>query len=167
MSKVAPSARLREEIAAYMAAMEANGGSEALSRLARLGVARLVQEGLEQEQADFIGRERYERGERRGHRNGYVPGHLDIAEGRVSVEVPQVRNAEETCRSKLYDFLRGHSAVVERLAIEDRARLLGDVVAVTPLLDRLMHHGHLLKFEGRSWCLKEAAARAAKGGHTQ
>ena len=27
----------------------------------------------------------------------------------------------------------------------------GDAVVVTPLLDRLMHHGHLLKFEGKSW----------------
>ena len=43
--------------------------------------------------------------------------------------------------------------------IEDWAKLLGDVVVVTPLLDRLMHHGHLLKFEGKSWRLREAAAR--------
>ena len=48
--------------------------------------------------------------------------------------------------------------------VEDWARLLGDVVVVTPLLDRLMHHGHLLKFDGKSWRLKEAAARAAKRG---
>jgi hypothetical protein len=41
-------------------------------------------------------------------------------------------------------------------------QLLGDVVVVTPLLDRLVHHGHLLKFEGESWRLKEAAARVAK-----
>jgi len=46
--------------------------------------------------------------------------------------------------------------------IEDWARLLGDAVIVTPLLDRLLHHGHLLKFEGKSWRLREAAARAAK-----
>jgi DNA replication protein DnaC len=46
--------------------------------------------------------------------------------------------------------------------LEDWTRLLGDVVVVTPLLDRLMHHGHLLKFDGKSWRLKEAAARAAK-----
>jgi len=39
---------------------------------------------------------------------------------------------------------------------------LGDVVVVTPLLDRLMHHSHLLKFEGKSWRLKEAATRVAK-----
>ena len=51
--------------------------------------------------------------------------------------------------------------------LEDWTRLLGDVVVVTPLLDRLMHHGHLLKFEGKSWRLKEAAARAAKRGSSQ
>jgi DNA replication protein DnaC len=44
--------------------------------------------------------------------------------------------------------------------------VFGDVVVVAPLLDRLMHHGHLLKFEGRSWRLKEAAARVAKQTET-
>ncbi len=47
---------------------------------------------------------------------------------------------------------------------EDWARLLGDAVVVAPLLDRLMHHGNLLKFHGKSWRLKEAAARLAKQG---
>lgn len=46
--------------------------------------------------------------------------------------------------------------------IDDWPRLLGDVVVVTPLLDRLMHRGHLLKFDGKSWRLKEAAERVAK-----
>lgn len=46
--------------------------------------------------------------------------------------------------------------------VEDWAKLLGDVVIVTPLLDRLMHHAHLLKFEGKSWRLKEAAGRVAE-----
>jgi DNA replication protein DnaC len=50
--------------------------------------------------------------------------------------------------------------------VDDWAKLLGDVVVVTPLLDRLMHHGHLLKFDGKSWRLKEAAARVAKRAHT-
>ena len=45
---------------------------------------------------------------------------------------------------------------------EDWGKLLGDAVIVAPLLDRLLHHGHLLKFEGKSWRLKEAAARVAK-----
>lgn len=46
--------------------------------------------------------------------------------------------------------------------IDDWARLLGDVVVVTPLLDRLLHRGHMLKFDGKSWRLKEAAERVAK-----
>lgn len=47
---------------------------------------------------------------------------------------------------------------------DDWAKLLGDVVVLAPLLDRIMHHGHLLKFEGKSWRLREAAARLAKRG---
>jgi len=50
--------------------------------------------------------------------------------------------------------------------IEDWSTLLGDVVVVAPLLDRIMHHGHLLKFDGRSWRLKEAAERLAKNTAT-
>lgn len=46
--------------------------------------------------------------------------------------------------------------------VEDWPKLLNDAVVVTPLLDRLMHRGHLLKFEGKSWRLKEAAERVAK-----
>jgi DNA replication protein DnaC len=46
--------------------------------------------------------------------------------------------------------------------VDDWPRLLGDVVIVTPLLDRLLHHGHLLNFDGKSWRLREAAARAAQ-----
>jgi len=44
--------------------------------------------------------------------------------------------------------------------------VFGDAVIVTPLLDRLMHHGHLLKFVGKSWRLKESAERLAKARHT-
>jgi hypothetical protein len=50
--------------------------------------------------------------------------------------------------------------------IDDWAKLLGDAIIVTPLLDRLMHHGHLLKFVGKSWRLKESAERLAKGRQT-
>jgi DNA replication protein DnaC len=52
--------------------------------------------------------------------------------------------------------------VTSNRPIDDWPTLLGDVVVVAPLLDRLMHHGHLLKFDGRSWRLKEAAERVAK-----
>lgn len=59
-------------------------------------------------------------------------------------------------------YEKASTIVTSNRPIEDWANLLGDVVIVAPLLDRLMHHGHLLKFEGKSWRLKEAAERAAR-----
>jgi DNA replication protein DnaC len=56
-------------------------------------------------------------------------------------------------------YEKGSTIITSNRPLEDWAKLLGDVVVVTPLLDRLMHHGHLLKFDGKSWRLKEAAAR--------
>jgi DNA replication protein DnaC len=61
-------------------------------------------------------------------------------------------------------YEKGSTIITSSRVVEDWAKLLGDVVVVTPLLDRLMHHGHLLKFEGKSWRLKEAAARLARRG---
>jgi len=58
------------------------------------------------------------------------------------------------------------TVITSNRPVDDWGKLLGDVVVVTPLLDRLMHHGHLLKFEGKSWRLKEAAARVARRAHT-
>lgn len=52
--------------------------------------------------------------------------------------------------------------ITSNRTVDDWPKLLGDVVVVAPLLDRLMHHGHLLKFEGKSWRLRESAARLAK-----
>jgi PAS domain S-box-containing protein len=61
-------------------------------------------------------------------------------------------------------YEKASTLITSNRALDDWAKLLGDAVVVTPLLDRLMHHGHLLKFEGKSWRLKEAAARLAKRG---
>jgi DNA replication protein DnaC len=38
--------------------------------------------------------------------------------------------------------------------VEDWGKLLGDVAAVGAMLDRLLHHGHLLKCGPRSWRTK-------------
>ena len=44
--------------------------------------------------------------------------------------------------------------------VEDWGKLLGDVAAVTAMLDRILHHGHVLKCGPRSWRTKEATAAA-------
>ena len=40
--------------------------------------------------------------------------------------------------------------------VEDWGKLLGDVAAVSAMLDRLLHHGHVLKCGPRSWRTKTA-----------
>ena len=47
--------------------------------------------------------------------------------------------------------------------VEHSRRLLGDVAAVTAMLDRILHHGHVLKCGPRSWRTKTAAATTAGG----
>jgi DNA replication protein DnaC len=45
--------------------------------------------------------------------------------------------------------------------VEDWGKLLGDVAAVGALLDRLLHHAHVLRCGPRSWRMKEHASRQA------
>src|SRR2546421_4182182 len=44
--------------------------------------------------------------------------------------------------------------------VEDWGKLLGDSAAVTAMLDRLLHHGHVLKCGPRSWRTKTSAEPA-------
>src|SRR5208283_4881753 len=44
------------------------------------------------------------------------------------------------------------------LIIEDWGKLLGDTAAVSSMLDRLLHHGHVLKCGPRSWRTKAIPA---------
>jgi transposase-like protein len=81
----------------------------------------VLQEALEAEQRDVLGRERYQRGSDGSYRNGYRPGRIECAEGRVQVAVPQVRGVPEH-RSALMEFLADHSEVLQRLVTEMYAR---------------------------------------------
>jgi DNA replication protein DnaC len=78
-----------------------------------------------------------------------------------------LRRLPPTAGDEIADVLmsryeKSSTLVTSNRPIEDWGALLGDVVVVAPLLDRLMHHGHILKFDGRSWRLKEATERVAK-----
>ena len=95
-----------------------------LESLLRLGAQLVVQEALEKETTERLGRAYYQRREPEepllGHRNGYEPGQLRTAEGKIVVQVPQVRDwvGEGPYRSGLMTFLRGNSDVLHRLAVE-------------------------------------------------
>jgi transposase-like protein len=96
---------------------------EPLSAFIRLAVQRMVQQALEQEVTDYLGRERYERQpEVKGYRNGYKPGRIRSAEGEIAFELPQVRESSEPYRSTLLTFLRGNSDVLEYLVAQMYSR---------------------------------------------
>jgi len=56
---------------------------------------------------------------------------------------------------------RKSSLITSNRPLEDWGKLLGDNAAASAILDRLLHRGHLLKFEGKSYRLKEASKRLA------
>jgi len=55
--------------------------------------------------------------------------------------------------------LRQSIVVTSNRVVQDWARYLGDATMATTILDRLMHRCAMLEFEGKSYRLKEAAAR--------
>jgi transposase-like protein len=125
MNRIPPSQKIRKKTEELLN-QGLDGDAEVTSLIVRLGVERLVQELLEQEVTDYLEREHYQRRrpeqEHRGYRNGYERGRMRTAEGEIVVEVPQVRDAPETYRSRLMTFLRGHSDVLEQLVVEMYAR---------------------------------------------
>jgi len=60
--------------------------------------------------------------------------------------------------------LRRSIVVTSNRIVQDWGKYLGDATMSTTILDRLMHHAAMLEFEGKSYRLKEAAARIAKSG---
>lgn len=49
---------------------------------------------------------------------------------------------------------RASTLLTSNRPVDDWGKLLGDTAAVTALLDRLLHHAHVLKCGPRSWRTK-------------
>jgi len=94
------------------------------TELVQLAARLIVEEGLEGEVRDALGREYYERGGEptRGYRNGVREGRLKTAEGAIAYSAPQVAGGAVRFRSQLRQHLKGHSEALEDLAIEMLAR---------------------------------------------
>src|SRR5467141_1252857 len=70
--------------------------------------------------------------------------------------------AEDLLEIIMRRYERASTIVTSNRPIDDWGKLLGDAAAVTAMLDRVLHHGHVLKCGPRSWRTKMAAA--AEGG---
>ena len=108
---VPPSAEIENQIDELLAVGVGENPRESLSSLAKLGARLIIQRAVEDEFDAWLGRARYDRrpdyqrGLRNyqgGLRNGFRPRKLQTAEGELSVEIPQIREAAEPFVSKLF-----------------------------------------------------------------
>jgi putative transposase len=92
------------------------------SQFVRQAVRLMIEEALEAEVNEQLGRGYYERGAATGYRNGNRLGRLKSAEGAIEYTVPQVRGAAESWQSEVRAALVGRTEELERLAVEMYAR---------------------------------------------
>lgn len=64
--------------------------------------------------------------------------------------------AEDLLEIVMRRYERASTLLTSNRPVEDWGKLLGDVAAVSAMLDRLLHHGHVLKCGPRSWRTKSA-----------
>ena len=59
--------------------------------------------------------------------------------------------AEELLEIMMRRYERASTLITSNRPVDDWGKLLGDSAAVSAMLDRLLHHGHVLKCGPRSW----------------
>ena len=62
--------------------------------------------------------------------------------------------AEDLLEVIMRRYERASTLLTSNRPVDDWGKLLGDTAAVTALLDRLLHHAHMLKCGPRSWRTK-------------
>lgn len=94
------------------------------AELVKLATRLIVEETLEAENRDALGRDYYEHGAEpgSGYRNGVRTGRLKTAEGLVEYSAPQIAGRDEPWRSEIRGHLKGRTQALEDLAVELLAR---------------------------------------------
>ena len=94
MEKVAPSERFRHELDEVLAGVA--GEEDPIETVGRLGARLILQQALEDEVTEFLGRRRYERaGEPVSHRNGHEPKTVKTTSGAMRLKRPRIRDASK------------------------------------------------------------------------
>ena len=120
MRRVPPSEKKRQALEEWLAGKQSREEQQPwLSQLIRLSAEKTLQELLEAEQQESVGRARYQRGEGEPvYRNGYEAGTLKTAEGVLRVEKPQLRGLEQPYRSQLWERFQRSSEQLRQLVVE-------------------------------------------------
>ena len=135
MASIVPSERLRRELQDLVAG--AGEEPDPIEAIGRLGARLILQQALEEELTEFLGRDRYERrGEPLSYRNGYERVTVKTTAGPLELSRPRVRNASAlgfcseivgkgVCRTHALEalvvcsFLRGLSVRDVEAALEE------------------------------------------------
>ena len=162
MERILASEWTREQLRALMDGRhEVKDGR---SELVRLAARLIIEEALEGEARDALGRDYYVRGAApgAGYRNGYRRGRVHSAEGAIEYSAPQIADRAEPFRSRLREVVRGRTEELEALAVEMYARGLStrDIEAVFAGADgcSLLSRTAVSEITERLWTEYEAFA---------
>jgi putative transposase len=116
-ARVSPGERIRAQIDQLFTTDRDLG--DALEDVARLGARLLLQTALEAEVTEFLGRDRYARGERAraGHRNGHAELTVKTTAGPITLDRPKLRGTSEPFASRLLGKGVARSNALESLVI--------------------------------------------------
>jgi len=122
--RIPPSKRLSNEIIELMQNLNGTGNNqELLSKLMQLSMRKTIQEILEAEVKDYIGKAYYAHGQdRAGYRNGYKAAHIRTTDDRLLIERPQIDDTEEKFPAKTWQAIKGNSPRLEKMVVEMYAR---------------------------------------------
>jgi putative transposase len=96
MAKIVPSERLRRELDEVLGGVGEH--DDPVEAVARLGARLIMQQALEDEVSEFLGRERYRRADGEGDaidRNGYEPRTVKTTSGSIELKRPRIRGVSE------------------------------------------------------------------------
>jgi len=72
--------------------------------------------------------------------------------------------AEDLLEIIMRRYERASTLITSNRPVDDWGRLLGDTAAVTAMLDRLLHHGHILKCGPKSWRTSKSLRESTPDG---
>jgi len=136
-TRVSPTERVRGEIDALFATDR--DLAEVLEDVARLGARLILQTALEAEVTEFLGRDRYARGDRAraGHRNGYQSTTVKTTAGPVELSRPKLRGTDTAFASRLLGKHVTNTHALESLVIAGYVRGLSTRDVEASLADAL------------------------------
>jgi transposase-like protein len=115
MKKITAMEKKRKEIEEILG----REGALAIEELHRAGQEKLIQEILEVEVEEYLGRKRYSRSEKpSGYRNGYYPSTIAIPGDRLRILKPHFRKTEKKFKSRILEGVVRLSEKLKTMAVE-------------------------------------------------